>query len=286
MRNKTSIGHAPDSQSSGESAEAAIEFRSRRIMQPLLAALLVSGLATGCKGKDPSASAGSPPPAAVKIQTVQSNKVEDSSEFVGTLEAQSRVTLQPQTQGRIDGIFVASGDRVEEGSPIFSLSLDQTEAQVNRAEAATNSARATLGNSEAQVEVAEADRVKAASDVELKQTDYNRTEQLVNQGALARRQLDVARNDLNASIASLGAAEKRVAAARATVGQSSAGVNEAQADVASARVGLDQKQVVSPISGVVGGLLCQGGGLRQHGADRDHDHSERGLGYADFGAIE
>ena len=222
------------------------------MLKGLLAALLASGLTTACKGKDPSASAGAPPPLPVKIQTVQSGQLEDGAEFVGTLEAQSRVTLQPQIQGRIDGVFVASGDRVEQGAQIFSLSLDRTQAEVGKADAATNSARAGLGNSEAQVEVAEADRVKAASDVDLKQADFDRTQQLVTQGAQARRQLDVARNDLQAAIATLQAAEKRVGAARATVGQSAAGVTQAEAEGTAARVDLNQKDVVAPISGVVG----------------------------------
>ncbi|MHC5827406.1 MAG: hypothetical protein ACYT04_68885, partial [Nostoc sp.] len=74
-----------------------------------------------------------PPPLPVKMQTVESSQVQSTSEFVGTLEAQERVSLQPQVQGRIERIFVASGDRVTKGTPILSLSLDQTTANVSSA---------------------------------------------------------------------------------------------------------------------------------------------------------
>jgi RND family efflux transporter MFP subunit len=228
-------------------------------LKPLFLTTLCIILTTACKKADPSASAKVPPPLPVKIETVESGQVEDSAEFVGALEAERRVSLQPQIQGRIDAIFVASGDRVEQGTRILSLSLDATQADVIKANAATNSARATLDNSQAQLQVAEADRVKAASDVRLKQADFNRAQQLVSEGAVAQRQLDVARNDLNAAIADLQAAEKRVGAAKATIGQSAAGVEQAQAEVAAARVSLNQKEVVAPITGMVGDFSAKVG---------------------------
>ncbi|MBW4539766.1 MAG: efflux RND transporter periplasmic adaptor subunit [Myxacorys chilensis ATA2-1-KO14] len=224
----------------------------QRSLKPLLLALFVTVSVTACKKSDPSASAKAPPALPVKVQTVESGQVEDSAEFVGSLEALSRVSLQPQVPGRVEGVFVASGDRVQQGKQIFSLSLDQTQADVLKANAATNSARAALNSSEAQLQAIEADRVKAASDVELKRADFNRTQQLVAVGAQPRRQLDVARNDLNAAIATLQAATKQVGAARANVNQFAAGVKESEAETAAARVSLNQKDVTAPINGVVG----------------------------------
>ncbi|MHC5728264.1 MAG: hypothetical protein ACYTXY_29950 [Nostoc sp.] len=142
-----------------------------------------------------------PPPLPVKVQTVESSQVQSTSEFVGTLEAQERVSLQPQTQGRIDRIFVASGDRVTKGTPILSLSLDQTTANVSSAVAVVNSNRAAVTTAQAQLEGKRADQVKAAADVKLQQVQFHRTKVLVTEGAQARQELDIAKNNIDAAIA-------------------------------------------------------------------------------------
>ncbi|MHC5760442.1 efflux RND transporter periplasmic adaptor subunit [Nostoc sp.] len=192
------------------------------------------------------------PPLPVKVQTLESSQVQSTSEFVGTLEAQERVSLQPQTQGRIDRIFVASGDRVSKGTPILSLSLDQTTANISSAIAVVNSNRAAVTTAQAQLEAKRADRVKAAADVKLQQVQFQRTKVLVTEGAQARQQLDIAKNNLDAAIATLNAAQKQVNAGQASVNQALSNVQQAQAEVASSQVNLSQKQIVAPLDGIVG----------------------------------
>ena len=200
-----------------------------------------------------------PPPVATKAETIESVQVVSSSEFVGTLEAQERVSLQPQIQGRVDRVFVASGDRVTKGTPIVSLSLDQAQAQVAGAVAAANSSRAAVGTAEAQSQVAEAQQAKAAADVKLQQVQFNRTRRLVAVGALAKQELDIAQNSRDTAIATLNASKKQVNAANASVGQAQSNLQQAQANTASNQVNLNQKQVVSPISGVIGDFSFKAG---------------------------
>ncbi|WP_228058800.1 efflux RND transporter periplasmic adaptor subunit [Nostoc sp. LEGE 06077] len=188
----------------------------------------------------------------VKVQQVGTSTTQESSNFVGALEAQQKVTLQPQIQGRIESILVSSGQRVQKGTAIASLSLDQTQANVASSIAATNAAQAGFKTAQAQLQQAEAQRTKVAANVQLQRTQFNRTQQLVTQGAQARQELDIARNNLQAAIADLQAAEKEVAAAGAAVRQAQANVRQAQASTAAAQVNVNQKRVVSPIAGVVG----------------------------------
>jgi RND family efflux transporter MFP subunit len=224
--------------------------------------IVVSLLAVSCSrgeqaGGPPGGGAGQALP--VKVQALESSPVEESSEFVGTLEASQKVTLKPQTQGRIEKIFVSNGARVAQGTPIVSLSIDQTQANVATEQAGVNSARAALATSEAQLQAAQADRDKAAADLRLQQTQFKRTQTLVAEGAQAQQQLDTARRDLDSAIASLAAADKQVNAARASVKQAQATVNQAQSRVASASVDLGFKQVASPIDGIVGDFPVKAG---------------------------
>jgi RND family efflux transporter MFP subunit len=236
--------------------------RSRRVwLYGTLTVLLLGGGSVGWRSfssRQPAA-AQAPPALPVKVQTIESSSVQSTADFVGKLEAQERVSLQPQIQGRIDRVFVASGDRVTQGTPILSLSLDQTKADVSSAVAVVNSNRSAVATAEAQLASKQADRVKAVSDVKLQQVQFNRTQSLVSQGAQARQQLDIARNNLETAIAALDAADKQVNASQAGINQAQSNVEQAQAQVASTQVNLSQKQVIAPISGIVGDFPIKAG---------------------------
>ena len=220
---------------------------------PVLAIALTMGLSTsGCQSSDRKASATAPPPPLVKVQQINSAQIEETSEFVGSLEAPQRVTLQPQIQGRISSILVSSGQRVEKGTPILELSIDQTEANVNSASASANATRAGLGTAQAQLAATAAARDKAAANVQLQQTQFNRYQSLARDGAVPQQQLDIARNNLQTAIADLRAADKQVNASQAGVQQSEANIKAADAQVAASQVNLNFKRVVAPVTGVVG----------------------------------
>jgi RND family efflux transporter MFP subunit len=225
------------------------------LSRKLFSSVLMLSVLTACSQPQ---QAGGPPGGdqalPVKVVALETSPVEESSEFVGTLEAAEKVTLQPQTQGRIERLLVSSGTRVTQGTPIASLSLDQSQADVATAQAGVSSAQAVTTTAQAQLQQAEADRARAAADLQLKQTDFNRAAELAREGAFSQSQLDQARRDLDVSKAELAAADKQVSAARATVAQSQSQVKEAQARVASQSVDLNFRQVTAPISGIVGDL--------------------------------
>lgn len=213
---------------------------------------LASVLTSACTKSEPPATASGPPPTAVKLQVLESSQVENTSEFVGSLEALERVVLKPEIEGRITEISVSNGDRVRKGTPIVQLRPDQTQAQYASAIAGANSARAASATAQAELRAAEADRVRAASEVELQKVQFQRAERLVNEGVQAKQQLDIARRDQDTAIASLRAAEEQVGAARASLNQAQADIKQAQADAAAANVSVQYKQVPAPITGVVG----------------------------------
>lgn len=217
---------------------------------------ITSILTSACKGSDTTAQAsakGSQPPAIpVKLQVLKSSQVENSSEFVGTLEALERVDLKPEIEGRILEIPVSNGSRVRKGTPIVQLRPDQTQAQYASSIAKANAAVAARETAKAKLRAAEADRVKAEANVKLQKIQYWRAEQLVNQGAQAKQQLDIAQNSLDTAIASLRSAEEQVGSAKASLNQANADLTQAQADAAATNVSLKYKVVLAPITGVVG----------------------------------
>ncbi|KAF3886016.1 MULTISPECIES: efflux RND transporter periplasmic adaptor subunit [Nostocales] len=218
----------------------------------LFPVLLVSALTSACSQDKPKATASEPQPIPVKLQSLQSTTLQDVSEFVGRLEAQQRVSLRPEIEGRIESIPVASGDRVEQGTPIVILRPDRTQPELLSAVARVNSAKSAYLTARSQLKAAEAQQVRDAADVELQKVEFQRTQKLVTEGAQAQQQLDIARKNLNTALATLRATAEQVGAAKASVKQAEANVRQYEADTASARVSLQFKQVLAPITGEVG----------------------------------
>lgn len=225
----------------------------------LIGAALFASLVSSACGNKPAADAKSVPPTLVKLQTVESSRVEDAAEFVGSLEALKKVELKPEIQGRIVDIAVSNGDRVNQGSLLIQLSPDQERTGVDTAIASASSIRAGLGTAQANFSKAKADRDKAIANLALQKSNYERSRSLVAEGAQARIQLDTAQRDLASAVADVRAQEEGVRAAQAAIVQAQAAIRGAEASIESASVPLQYKQVRAPITGVIGEVVVKTG---------------------------
>ncbi len=222
-----------------------------------LSTVLLILFAAACSKGGPPPGAGKPQGVPVKLQKVQTSTVEESDEFVGTLEADNRVVLRPEADGRVVQIFVASGTRVAPGSPIAQLRPDRDRAQVTGAVADVNAARASRNNAQAQIKALEAQRVSDVANVELQNQQFQRISTLVSQGAFPQQQLDQVRRDRNAAVAALNATDERIRAARSTLDEENAVLSSAESKVAVAGEGLRDTRITAPIGGVVGDVTVK-----------------------------
>ncbi|MEO1184803.1 MAG: efflux RND transporter periplasmic adaptor subunit, partial [Cyanobacteria bacterium J06636_27] len=232
----------------------------------------------GCGGGNEEQNA--PRAISVKLQTLESAPVVDSSEYVGTLQARNRVSLAPRTDGRILQIFARQGDRVSQGDAIVRLEPTQEQENVNAAAQSVNVERARLTQSQAELRTAQANRSGAAAqvesaradlqdvqaEVELAQINIKRTRALVKGGALPRQNLDndnrnlktrIAQRDsrretLNAAIESLKAADRQVEQARASIDSQNSTLKRAEAQLRSTSQNLAFNTINAPINGVIG----------------------------------
>jgi RND family efflux transporter MFP subunit len=241
--------------------------------------IIILSLGTsGCKaGKE---QAMQPPIVPVKLKTVESATLIDSTEYVGTLQAKDRVSLAPRIQGRILEIFASEGDRVSRGQPLIKLEPTQEQENVNAATQTVNVEKSRLGQSQAELRTAEANRAAAAAEVEsakakvqdlgsaveLAQINIDRTKMLVKGGALAQQNLDndnrklkssiaqlkSQKETLNAAIKSLEAAEKQVDQASANISTQNATIKRTEAELASTSQDLAFNTINAPIDGILG----------------------------------
>jgi multidrug efflux pump subunit AcrA (membrane-fusion protein) len=89
-------------------------------------------------------SPGKPMAVPVKLATVRTQTVQESSVFVGSLQSPRFVTIKPQVEGRIKQLFIKEGDRVQQGQPIVSLQNDDAQAVLQQRIAAQQQAGANL----------------------------------------------------------------------------------------------------------------------------------------------
>jgi RND family efflux transporter MFP subunit len=123
-----------------------IQFR--RIL--LVVAVILPGLLCSCK-KSAQAPEGMPA-FPVQVQKVTLQQVGDSAEFLATLQSRNASVLQPEVEGQIIRIFVASGARVEAGQAIMEIDPRRQQATVNQQVATRQSQEATLAYNQAQLD--------------------------------------------------------------------------------------------------------------------------------------
>ncbi|MDB9526608.1 efflux RND transporter periplasmic adaptor subunit [Oscillatoria sp. CS-180] len=195
-----------------------------------------------------------PPGVAVGLDTADLGPVQDSSAFIGSLEAQTGVALQPEVSGRVAQVFVSAGDQVESGDAILLISPDQTQAQLDAAAANVTAARAARNSAESTLQSLRARQGELEAELTLEEAEFSRTESLVTQGAQSRQQLDVARRDLEVARAAVESARNEIAAAESRLAESAAALAQTQANQAAIQEDLQDRTVTAPIVGIVGDL--------------------------------
>jgi RND family efflux transporter MFP subunit len=228
----------------------------RRTVGFLVSGLLIptSALVSSCRQVDPTATASGPPPVPIQTETLSSGIIEDSSEFVGNLEAVSRVEVRPEVPGQIQSILVEPGQPVAAGQSVLVLQPAQTAPQLENAQAAIALAQASRTTAVQQLRVAEAQRNTAASNLELQRVNFERAEFLIGEGAIGQFDYDRALFNYESAQNSLDAAEDQVRAAQAAIAQADASIQQAQAQANAARVDADFRNITAPIDGIMGDI--------------------------------
>ncbi len=190
----------------------------------------------------------------VKMERLQEESIEDSTEYVGTLDSQAGVSLQPEADGRVTQIFVNSGDRVSAGQAIMQLSSGRSQADYSAALSNVTAASAARNAAEAQLRAALERRAQLEADLALQTSDYDRTAVLVERGALARELLDEVVRDRAVAQAALNSAIQEIEALRASREQADATLTQANDNANATQQDLLDKTVTAPISGIVGDI--------------------------------
>lgn len=207
----------------------------------------------------PQEQSSGPPAVPVTLQTLEPGTFEDTTEFVGSLQAEQRVDLRTEIDGRITQIFVEAGASVTSGQPIMQLRPDQAQAQLEGAQAGADAARFGRDTAQAQLEAAQAQLLQAQADVQLAEVEFRRSKSLVEAGALSAQELDQAQNQLAVTRASQQRLEDNVRGAQSQLQQAASTLSQAQSQVQVNQETVGFKEITAPIGGFVGDILFKVG---------------------------
>jgi len=196
----------------------------------------------------------------VKISTVQSGIIEESSDFIANLKSQRSLTLQPKIPGQVTQIFVKSGDPVAEGAAII-----QVDAKVQPGAIANNTAPQVflmqLQNTRATLKSLEAERPSYVANVQLYQQDYERYSALAEEGAVSRQARNQVANRLATVKTNLDAIDKRIQAQRASILQAEKTLQQTNLNIQNQQIQNQDDKITAPFSGTIGDIPVKVGDL-------------------------
>lgn len=181
--------------------------------------------------------------------------------YLGYVDAET-VLVGPKAGGRLETLYVADGDTVARGDPLFGLDCASERAAVEAAEAQLRQAEAQLADLRAprqradEIAVLEAQAAQANARAELARTELDRQRRLFERGSTPRAALDQAEAASAEARAAHDAAVRQVAAARLPgredqVVAAAANVAATGAVLAQAREAFAERSVAAPAAGRV-----------------------------------
>lgn len=168
-------------------------FSRKTIVIALGLALIgtAAALSLNSEAAKPAVTAAAPTP--VTVAAVLEQPVIEWDDFSGRVEAIEYVEIRPRVAGTIDVIHFREGQLVRKGDLLFTIDPRPFQAELARADAEQAKAEATL---------------------ELSRTELERTRRLIEEHAVAQRELDQRNNAMLEAQAQLKAAEAAVMTAQ------------------------------------------------------------------------
>jgi HlyD family secretion protein len=189
----------------------------------------------------------------VSVQT-GTVKPEDLSSIVtasGEVRPLNYTNVLGQGFGLITDIVVKEGDHVKKGALLVTVDNVQPRADVDAQSANLQSAQAGITAAEANNTSAQADVQQSTAAFQKAKLDWERGQQLFDQGLIAKQDFDTYKSSYDQAVANLAASKARAQQAQAQLEQSRSSLTQNQATLRHQRDVLQKTTYTAPIDGVV-----------------------------------
>ena len=156
----------------------------------LLACAIASSLLLGaCSRSRAAADPPGPPALPVKVQTIASHDVGETSEYVATIKSRNSATIMSDVEGWIFAIHAHSGDFVKKGQTLMEIDPRRQQAAVSSLDSQRASKEATLQWTKQQLE---------------------RAKDLYGSGVMSKQDFDQAQSNYDAAYADVKSMEAQI----------------------------------------------------------------------------
>lgn len=202
----------------------------KQLLACLLVAVLLLGL-FGCGSKTGDR-------ISVEVKKAAVASTDFTQEISGALIPARTVNIFSKLTGQVKSVMTDVGDTVKAGQLLIQIDTRELDAQLKQAEAAVQVARDQADQAKIAVE-------SAKINLDLAQKTYDRIKTLADAGAVPQSQLDEVQNKLDLAKQQYASAQKQYAIAAGSA------LQQAEAAVNTLQTQLSNREITSPISGMV-----------------------------------
>ena len=243
---------------------------------PLIACLLSLGLLSTSCGPLPPESADAQPQRqgrgvrkgdaiAVDVAIARQSSLEKSQLLIGTTTPFRTVSLRSQVEGRLLGLNVDVGDKVNQGQIIGQIDDALLKTPINQAEAELASLKSEVARINARISNARTEVERTRLQFQQQQADSQRQQKLASYGAIAKQTAEQALTEAQTAAKVLRAAQESVRVEQQSLAAAKGRVVAQQAVVAEAVERRSYARLISPITGAVLVRVTEPGNLLQPG---------------------
>jgi multidrug efflux pump subunit AcrA (membrane-fusion protein) len=204
-------------------------------------------------------------PVAVETAVAKTGSLETTIEYTGTTAPIREVSLRAQTEGRLLDLVVDVGDRVNRNAVLGQVDNQLLVAQVNQQRAELAALESEVAQSEAEVSDAKAQVEQARVALQQAQSDANRQQLLVKEGAITAQAAEQSITQVRTAEQTLRSAQEQVRTRQQAVVAAERRVKAQEATLAEVQAREAYSSLTSPISGAVLQRVAQPGDLLQPG---------------------
>ncbi|BAY15564.1 hypothetical protein NIES21_13810 [Anabaenopsis circularis NIES-21] len=194
-----------------------------------------------------------------KISPVQLGTIEESADYIATLESRRSINLQSRIPGQITQIFVKPGQTITAGTPIIQIDYKAQQPTALGNNGSTQATAALLESARATLRALEVERISKLAEVQSNQLDYDRSANLADQGAISRQSKDLSANRLATARANLDAVNSRIQAQKASILQAENAIQQADINSRQPPASLQYDKITAPFGGTVGDISVKVG---------------------------
>ncbi|MEB3217648.1 MAG: efflux RND transporter periplasmic adaptor subunit [Nostocales cyanobacterium 94392] len=204
-------------------------------------------------------------PTAVDVAIARTDSLQKSQPLTGSTTPFRTVSLRSQVEGRLLGLNVDVGDRVNQGQVIGQVDDTLLRTTINQAEAELASLKSEVARINAQISNARTEVERTRLELQQIQADSQRQQKLAAQGAIAKQTAEQARTEAQTATQLLRAAQESVQVQQQALAAAEGRVVAQQAVVAQAQERRSYARLTSPINGAIIERSTEPGNLLQPG---------------------